>query len=663
METRTSSLKRTLILTGGPLSDQCGRRWQQVWSERQGPPLGCAWLSAKLDEADATLPERLAQTIRQMSPAALPAQLLATGWHLDNGPDLDLILLLDARPELAAWSQTLVDQVQTAVHRELGLETAVLLLCIAGETTGEADEPLPPNLNCFGRGVWLLGLLNETGLRLPETDDLVAITAELLWALTATPIRHLPETIEIGTVSSVGLSGWSWLPADTAAAFAQQWQRAVLTHWLSASEATVAAITTAAAVWLEEELWTARGLAPAALPEEEARLPPFAPKVWQAPRPWQVRRHLLDLHLLDAADAEAQPQRSEWACFRLDEPLCERHNRLLDYLEQLLDQKPCGGIDHACRWLEALVHALEQQYRALSQQEANRSRRDAELAQQRGALEAELKSLLEKWPDPSWRSWLRPLVRPWRWPGLLWSYWQIRQRGQRLLPLLRQQATRRREQAVTAAVGQALLELVRLVRRAQSQVEEIGDMVRAVRRQLPDPNLAPGLSRPTSPFSVLPASAGLYEQIVTDETAAAEDAAQAVGGLGQQLRRLDDAHIGEKLASFARQQLQLLSQETAVTVWTALANQTETTSDDWWHALWSLATPLWPYDEARLPETARQQSGHSSYICAAAAPNQQPRLPWAEREPTTWLPMADAERAYLLRLRWGLPVTVNHSPV
>lgn len=661
METRTSSLKRTLILTGGILSDQCGQRWQQVWLDRQGPPLGCAWLSVNPDEVDTTLSEQLAQTIRQMSPATLPAHLLAAGWHLDNGPDLDLILLLDNQPKLADWSLALVDQVQTAVYRELGLETAALLLCIAGDPTGEVNEarttavdrPLLPNHNCFGRGIWLLGLLNEAGLRLPETDDLITITAELLWTLTATPIRHLPETIEVGTVTSVGLSGWSWSLTDTAAAFAHQWQRAVLTHWLSVSEATAADIATAAAVWLEKESWTARALAPVALPEEEARLPVFAPKVWQAPRPWQLRRHLLDLHLLDAADIEAQAQRCEWACFRLDEPLCERHGRLLDYLEQMLDQNPCGGIDHTYRWLEALVHALEQQYRTLGQQEANRSRRDAELAQQRGALEAELKPLLEKWPDPTWHSWLRSLLRPWRWPGLLWSYWQIRQHGQRLLPLLYQQATRRREQAAAAAVGQALLELVRLVRRAQSQVEEIGDMVQAMRRQLPNPDLAQTLSQPTSSFSVLPASLSLYEQIVADETSAAESAAQAVGGLGQQLRRLDDVRIGEKLAAFAQQQMQSLNKETAVTVWATLANQPETDASDWWQALWSLATPLWPYDETRLPETARQEAGHSSYLCTAF-PNREPQLPWAEREPVTCLPMADGERAYLLRLRWGL---------
>ena len=670
METRTPSLKRTLILTGGPLSEQCGQRWQQVWSARQGPAIGCAWLPVEEGEDMVVWQAQLAQTIRQMSPASLPAQLLAAGWHLDNGPDLDLILLLDVRPELADWPLLLVDQVQTAVYRELGLETAVLLLCVAGETTGEADEsrsatvdlPLPPNRNCFGRGVWLLGLLNEAGLRLPETDDLVAITAELLWGLTATPLRHLPESIDTGAVVSVGLSGWSWSLDDTAVAFAHQWQKAVLTHWLAASDTTATAVT-AAAVWLEQEAWTARGLSPAALPEEEARLPPFAPKVWQAPRPWQFRRHLLDLHLLDAADAEAQPQRCEWACFRLDEPICERHGRLLDYLEQMLNQKPCGGIDHAHRWLEALFQGLEQQYRALSQQEANRSGRDAELAQQRGLLEAELKPLLAQWPDPTWRGWLRQLIWPWRWPHLLWSYWQIRQRGQRLLPLLRQQAMRRREQAAAAAVGQALLELVRLARRVQSQVEEIGDMLRAVRRQLPDPDLVEMLSRPTSPFSILPASWGLYGQIISDETAEAAAAAEAVGGLGRHLRHLDDTVIDQGLAAFAQKRLQPLAAETAVTVWAALVNRTETASDGWWQALWSLATPLWPYDEARLPEAARSQAGHGSYLCADVSPDQQPRLPWEEQEPTTWLPLADRERAYLLRLRWGQPTAIDHSTI
>jgi hypothetical protein len=47
-------------------------------------------------------------------------------------------------------------------------------------------------------------------------------------------------------------------------------------------------------------------------------------------------------------------------------------------------------------------------------------------------------------------------------------------------------------------------------------------------------------------------------------------------------------------------------------------------------------------------------------LYAAVPPEQQPQLPWEEREQTAWLPLADRERAYLLRLRWGLPATINH---
>jgi hypothetical protein len=149
-------------------------------------------------------------------------------------------------------------------------------------------------------------------------------------------------------------------------------------------------------------------------------------------------------------------------------------------------------------------------------------------------------------------------------------------------------------------------------------------------------------------------------------TAEAEAAAEAVGGLGRQLWALDDALL-EPLRQFGAERLAGVRQQTAVDALYAIFKDAAELRQ-WWHELWETATPLWRYDEAQLPETARAYSVELAGVCGAGVPmlsetsdatlSPESAAMTEVAHPaslrTRWMESNDRKRITLLRLRSGL---------
>ncbi|MBK8989886.1 MAG: hypothetical protein IPM39_28125 [Chloroflexi bacterium] len=667
---------RTLVVTWGALAEMAGQGLSQLLVNRRGPAAAVTVVQAPQEGApdDEPFNENLVAALNHISQPNISSLLAGQGWLLARPRDMQIFLVADVAAKRAGYIRALSQHIGDAIYRHLGLECAPTLIWLAPDNNDDAascleESAAPP----FFQTILALNVLNEEGLRLSDPAALGLVAGELLWGLVATPLQacvpewvaaHDTATLSSATpIASVGLAVWQWSPSETIPRFIRRWVQEVLSFWLAAPEESLTA--PALHAWLQAQQLDREGLTARFTAGEPFAAPSYARLARHYPWPWQMRQHLQSLKQSYEADAARLQEQKQANNQIVGEIIRATGREFVDSLTTSLDGEPVGGMVAAVVWLSALAALCDDLYEQMLDDAAAYDGLDTDLAEERGEVEAGMRACLESWPGGYWRHWLGVGLRVWRWPTLAWRYWRLRQTGLRLAGLLAQQSVRQRQRLAQTAVNQTLAELARLARQWQGQVAELGDMLASWQRSEADESLTEG--SPTAPdapiYTDIPLNRlrfpeALYLHLFPDGRQEATWAAERLGGLGRQIGRLDETlFVG--LHRLAEGRMAGVWQATAVTVLSAHL----TTSADWtawWQSAWQAATPLWRYDESRLPETARRPHDTCSWFIGAGAS----RLPEhltaegavaaAELEQTSWLDSADRERLILFRLRRGL---------
>ncbi|MCA9998473.1 MAG: hypothetical protein KDE56_22075 [Anaerolineales bacterium] len=646
-----STIQRTLVITNGDEAGEVYELFAERLQAQQGPRAAIAHLTYVAD----SFANDLVVALANISPTNLATKLQHQGWQLAQYQEVVVILLFAAADsQQAQTAVSLSQELPATIRKTLGISTNLWLIWLAPDPNNAQLE----RLTHFRHNTILLSCLNEVGLYVPVAAILQQTAADFLWLFVTSSLHILLEndaSIE-PTVLTVGLSQYKWSQADLQHYCLLRWLTAVFDQWLAKAPGhpNNEAATT---VWLQQhkllpndvaQTLTAK-LKPWPLPNDDNHL-------WEAPWPWELADCFHWVRLADSGDSEQLKHQILLAQQGADELLITAHCRLRDELTDALNTQPIAVVDHNACWLHALSQAVTNQYETLLGDETDQEERQAALADERGLLEAQIGTHLEAWPRPNhddrqhWLRWLRLCIQPWRWPRLIWLYWQLRQMGQQLSYVLLRQAEQRRKQVLSTAVRHTLLNLNKQVQHWLSHVEEIGEMVAHLRRSI---------SSQTEPkVEPLPFWPELYKAYVTDAKAEAQLAANGIGGLGTQLQHLDDA-ILEPLRQVGLSRLSWLDQLTAVDLLTA-HYPTAAARQQWWQIAWQEAAPLWPFDETQIAETERSTITEWTVLAAAAAEQLLTVLPEQHAlisRPIQTLEIADHERLILLRFRKGLPLT------
>lgn len=659
---RENTVQRTLIMSCGALAAATAEKFGDLLRRREGPAMTVATVDAGEGQVGEALRGTVVEALTHISPPHLATLLARSGWQLAHTADVDLVVVVDVEAGGGERAATLVDWMTAIVYRHLGVEASSLLIWLAGEVAETAVADCVRARIPVTRGVMVLSLRNEAGLRLPDETALRDIGAELLWCLATTPLRALPEqaltqsgeayTGDVPLIS-VGLHKWAWSPQATHTAFTRRWLQTVLAHWLARPEETQTRQQVMA--WLHAQELSATALAGRVLSPEQYPLPDFAPEAWQAPWPWQINRLLQEMRLADGIDRDALSEKQQAAVLHLDEPLQEAREALGTQAQTMLDARPVEGVARVCAWLHLAADACGEQYEQLLDEDESRQVTGAHLAAERGRLAAQIGGWLESWPAAG-PAWLPIGLRPWRWPALAWRYRQLRQAGQQLSRILGRQARLRRQALANAVARRAAADLERIIRHLHGQVEEIGDMLQYLAAETAaNPSGSPQEEPPDAasiPAAMPPIPGALYEQLVPDEAAEAVAAAAAVGGLGPQMKALDDT-IVEPLWRYGKERLAAVWSLTAVDALAAVAGEERQLRQKVQEG-WDAACPLWRHDEARLPEPVRARQHRLAVICGAGARLLADMLPAEIDHSLQWWESGDRQRLWLVRAHSGL---------
>lgn len=647
-------VQRTLIVTIGELATQSGALYEAMMEQRQGPALATAVVPLLGNDPD-SLSSVLTAALTRISPPDLAARLIQTGWQLEETSSVRLIFLIAKEPETGNTISEHIQMVAGQVYQHLGIDPFILPLWLIGETEdarfvshlgGEIPLPL---------GNLVLSLCNQDGLRLPDEASLQAVAAELLWCLLTTPLLSLLEQrqehisrLDDAPLLTAGIHVWTWNPTQTAARFEQRWLREVLQQWL-ADEVDEGKLVNAFA-WLQEQQLTPKQFATYALREREVALPQLPHAAWRMPWPWHIPDLAETTRFENSIDEEATRAYAKQAQLRLFDPLHKGREALYEAARRQLNVQPVAGISQTVAWVAAIITALEQQLTTVVANQDALTETASALSVARGEREASLRTYLEEYPRAPGQWWPQAF-RPWRWPRLLLRYWQLQQRGQQLCQLLEKQASLRRQVIQEHTAYQAVIELIQMARHLGDQVAEIGEMLQFLLRSQTELS-APEEDKPDSSFlvSTLSVPEAIYAQLIPDPRAEAIAAAAAVGGLGVQIRQLDDA-ILEPLRAYGRSQLAGLAQLSAAEL---LQIQTEDHSPDSASLKrgWEAAAPLWRVDAASLDETQRLSQQTFTVLCGADVFQLTDQLPDAAETVFT-LPTGWTHHLWLIRLHTG----------
>jgi hypothetical protein len=661
---------RTLIITWGGLAKAAGEQLSLRLRERQGPATAVAVIH--LPEAGANGAEfttQLGTVLTQVSPPNLPGLLAQTGWRLRPEREIRLILVLDAVAEADRMAQWAGQSVVDAAYRQLGVECQVTLLWLAPEMEETVEACLQATASfSYTPYVMALSLTNETGLRLPVPEALSTIGAEVLWSLCTTPFYDflkgvLTDVDQIYTglpaLVSLGISVWEWSPTAVFNVYSRRWQQTVLSHWLSRAETEPA--PEAVAAWQQEQALDKGSLVAGLVAARDTLRPAYSALARHFPWPWHVPGQINQLKSLFQEDMAAMAAVGKQAAQDMAGKREQAAEQIALYLASVLDGQPIAGIDTAAQWVWSLADAFDAAYEQMLDEAAAYDGIDSDLAVERGQVEAQIRERLSNWPGAHWRYWLGVVWRFWRWPKLFWRYWQLRQLGLRLAGLLMQQSVRLREQAKHATAARLMAELARLARQEHSCVTEIGEMLASWQGEIRNEK-EEGQDEMEMGVVLLPVPDELYDRLIIDAEQEAILAAEAIGGLGQQLRQLDDA-IVIPLAKLAGERLAGLWTLTAVDILDALLSTTHDWQA-WQQAAWQAATPLWRYDEGQLSETARRENWTGVCVIGAGVDRLAATMTEHASSALTedgnschWLAAADHRRLIVIRLRRGLALS------
>lgn len=643
-------IQRTLIITIGSEAEMTHNVLAKHLHEQQGPTAALAHIHYAADRA--VFITAVKEALMAISPTTLATKLNHQGWQLAAYQEITLFLLCTASAENGKTASTLVHQIPNLIQQQLGLSTNVHLIWLT-------PNPASPNLDQLFtltgyQNLILLSPLNEDGLQLPTPETLPQLAADLLWLIITTPIPTLIEDdlSMLQTAKIIGLNHYQWSRSQLQQQCLDRWLTAVFDQWLTIPPDNPNTDLTLT-LWLQQN-----NLLPAHIKTFlQANLrpwesPSYPIDIWEAPWPWQIADYLIDNKAVDSLDSEQLQQRQLGAEQLLDDFLCPANKLIKDKVKNDLNQNPIASIERNSRWLQALSKTIttlyEQELNAMAEQEQYQTH----LADERGLLEAQIQTCLEHWPARNLRHWFYLCWQPWRWPHLIWYYWQLCQLGQQLTLVLIQQAQQRRQVVLSAAVRRTLLELDKLTQHWQSHVEEIGEMITYLKTKLSH-----------TEWQIFDEAAP-YLQTIYDKNAhslkeTAQFAASIIGGLGTQLEQLDDAII-HPLYQAGIEQLSWIQTLTAVDI---LSHQypNEQTQQQWFRTTWQAAAPLWPLNEAQIPQTQQITTSQFTIICGAGATQLPTKLPHAALSTVMahqfhTIETPDHEQLTLLRCRIGLPL-------
>lgn len=675
MATTINPVRRTLVLTTGTLADAAGKVFADRLHSQQGPETAVAVIHTTSETANgSSLLSQMTEALTRISPPNLGRLLAETGWQLGEPRLLHLILLLDtavgAEQQAAALGQTAVE----ISYRHLGVDSKVTLIWLAADLDAAATTCVSTQFS-FAPQVFALSPLNEAGLRLPEVDRLSHVASELVWSLSLTPFyqflaESLAATEDVYTgetpVTTMGVAVWQWSPTAVYQSLRQRWHDEVFASWLAQAETDPT--QEELAVWVQQAGLDREQVATAVVEKGFVPPPDYARTAQHWPWPWEIGGQIMRLKEMYRVDAEVIAQ------FKLQaEPYQlllkgRADEQLAVFLGECLDEQPVGGVDRAARWTWQLQTVWAELYEQMLDETATYDGIDHDLAGERGLIEAQIRELLENWPGPHVSRWLVYAWRVWRWPSLGWRYWQLRQLGLRLGGLLSQQSARRRQQTVQSLVAKTVSELAHQARQWHGRVTEIEQMLKSSQR--PDGQYSgggetcfasdAGIKTAELPGEML-SPAGVYERLLPDADIEAAAAAAAIGGLGRQLRLLDDAVL-QNLDEVAAERLRGLWLVTAVDLLEGCHNTPEAWQA-WWQTASQMASPLWPYDEGQLSEQNRRHDWTSACLLGAGV-ERIPALPnWLGESGSMTLEntvpcisTADSTRLVVLCLRRGATV-------
>lgn len=655
-ESLLGRVQRTLIITRGELPIGCGRQFEELLSLRGGPTAATAVVS--LTSSEAGIETAVNAALNRISPPDLAVRLSKSGWELANAPLMRLILLLPVEANGGWQAEKLVQSISDQIYLRLGIEPQVLPIWLVDEGDEKWLADCLAHPHSLPLGNMVLSLCNQDGFRLPDKSSLCQITAELLWCLTTTPLlslieqRQLPTTpLETPQLMTVGLYLYTWSPEAAMSRFSHRWLVDVLEQWLSEPDAQELPVNGAG--WLQTEQFTPKHLASFALREREAALPELPEDAWQMPWPWNIPPLWEKTRFENSIDEEATKAYGKQAQLRLFDPLRRAAEALHAHAYQLLNSQPSAGLAHTLVWIKAIHETCEASLDTVFSWEEAIEEMGGELAETRNILEAQIQKELTRYPEKN-HAWLRLFWRPWRWPHLFFKYWRLKTQGTQLCQIYRQQAALRRQKIQQQTAHQGTVELMSTVRHLGSQVEEIREMIRSrLQTDHDEMDSAVAVAEPENLFvTQLPVPDTYYEQLVPDKAVEAGVAAMAIGGLGSQIRHLDDI-IFAALPQIAASRLEQLNQITPVEL---LLNELFEEESDASYTIqqgWAGACPLWHVDAASMDETRRLNQEKITLLCGAEAVLLSDKLPEIEDTVHT-LSVGWRRHLWILRLHLGL---------
>jgi hypothetical protein len=625
--------QRTLVLSCGALAAETAAKFRQQINKSDGPDAGVGLASL---EAAASVTEATA-ILRQISQVTTRQALAERGWEMDRLDELALYLILDLsdlpeKLDLTLW----LNKITEAAQKELGVATAALCLALtptADDVERLALAALLEQRELFTRGVWLIGMTNAMGLRLPDAASLTGQTAAILQSLVATPLRDAPERlaervdaqqITAPLVGSMGLSVWSWSLAAELDQLEKRWLTAVIAAWLSDCPAE------------ESETISERWLLSANLELDqllrrlgnggEQSLVKAAPT---APQPWRVEQTYLPLCSLTEETSPAETAADLSAKGRALAQAVKAD--LQTTAAQTARERAVGGLSGLRSFAARLQNwFVQKEERALDLAEAATARAEA-VAHQHNFLATELTGVLAQWPAPTGSAWLRLSLRPWQWFYAAWRYRQMGCLASQLTQLENEWRQWRRQVLLAEQAASIYQQIGDSLNRLDGQAEEVMEMLRYVQTYT---------NCPTSP----PASYinRRLAQLIDKPELEAVWAAQAVGGLDRQLYALDDQLVIE-LAACGRQRLAAKGGLSAMATLATL-HPDEDSLKEWQRGLWEMAAPLWRPGE-REPGAAEQNS--LTLVYGADALQLQQALPWFDGTHVVWVTGPDADISIL----------------
>lgn len=683
MTTITNPIRRTLVLTVGDLADSAGQMIEAKLTEEQGVETAVAIISAHSDTGnDSDFTAQLTETLTRISPPNLSQTLSAAGWQLVEPRMMHLMLFVDIVPGVGQSVQALGETAVATIYRHLGLDSKVTLIWLTPDMNEDTETCLQASFS-FAPQVIALSLLNEDGLRLPETETLSHTASLLFWGLTGTPFfQYLAESLAAiddvytgkSPVTSLGIAEWGWSQTAVYEALIQRWRENVFSSWLTSAKSTLT--PEIISTWLQQQKLDRESVKAAITQKRFPPAPDYERTARHWPWPWALNKQIVRIKERYQADGENIAVFKKNAEQQLQLLKEEADEKLAAFLTTLLDTQPKGGIDTALNWTWALKETWDALYEQIQDEAATYDTIDQNLAEERGLIDGEIREWQEGWPGGPWSRWLPHSWRVWHWPQLAWQYWQLRKLGLRLAGILVQQSGRRRQKAVDSMVAKTMSELARQGRQWHGKVEEIQDMLKANSKQ---DSIAEGKESVQPDTEDLNAEENLskeaknehseMEQVESlqirslqlDLNEEAKAAASAIGGLGEQLRLLDDLVL-QNLDEVAEERLQAVWVVTAVDLLESL-HTTPDAWQTWWQNMSHMAAPLWCYDEGLLSEAERRYQWTGTCVLGAGVE----RLPDLENlihdngslppdTPISRIPSTDHSRLLVIRIRHGVTI-------